>query len=89
MQFPCFNKDCQHNDKSDSGCNVCSRFSVDLCESFFTFFADDLPKAYAYRIYNSDTDTIKYEITTNREEALKRDGFPVELKPTRELERDA
>ena len=36
MAFPCFNDNCYHNEKSDSGCKEYSRFSVDLCDAFLS-----------------------------------------------------
>jgi hypothetical protein len=51
--------------------------------------AEDLPTAYAYRIYNPDDDTISYKVTMDLDEAFKNGMFPLELKPIRELKRGA
>ena len=53
----------------------------------YSFLDDWLNKtklvtAYAYRVYEPETDSIHYEITLNKEEAIKNDAYPIELKPT-------
>jgi len=63
-------------------CDKCKAAPVSNPSLIDWLNATELVNAYAYRVYHADTDAMTYELTVDKDKALKMDAYPIELKPT-------